>query len=150
MANCRVFSCSPSFSLFLPLYLSPPPISLSLLYRDALLVSSSRDICPRAHEPLSLLRSLLSATLVSLSIRNSQITDCRSASPVKLSGKFRSAGAYTDMASGYTRDSLAAIEIIPVDTHARRLIALGFDAPPSANEATVIRSTKRQTAVSLS
>lgn len=55
------------------------------------------------------------------------------------------------MARGYTVPATRfAIEIILVDTHAQRLIALGFDALYSRTKEAVIRSTKRQAVLHIS
>lgn len=55
------------------------------------------------------------------------------------------------MARSYTvSETRFAIEIILVDTHARRLIALGFDTLYSRTKEAVIRSTKRQAVLDIS
>lgn len=146
MANCRVFSCSLSLSSSPAPYIRPSYLSLFLPFpRAALLVSSSRNICPRARGPLSLLRSLIrnESSLYPSGARKSQTAGLLlwPNYPGNSGAQGRTPTWRAVIYPVYPR--LAAIEIIPVDTHARRLIALGFDAAPSANRAIVIRSAKR-------
>lgn len=131
MANCRVSACLLSLSLYLSLIATPYS---SPRLPTFVLAQLSFPLRPSIRNESS------------LSIGSSQITGWR-AVPTKLSRKFR-AEAYTNAARGYTVPATrSAFEIILVNTHARRLIALGFSALHSRTKETAIRSAKRRAIV---
>lgn len=131
MANCRVSACLLSLSLYLSLiatlYLSP---------RLATFVLVQLSFPPALFYPQRVVfihRELANHRLAG---RTDQIIR-----------EIPSTEAYTDVACGYTVPATRfAFEIIPVDTHARRLIALGFNALYSRTKETAIRSAKRRAA----
>lgn len=118
--------------------------SLSLPYRNALFVSSSRNICPRAaffpSTPFNPQRVVFI---------HRELANHRLASRIdQIIREIPSAEAYTNAVRGYTVPAThSAFEIILVDTHAWRLIALGFSVLHSRTEETAIRSGKRQAIV---
>lgn len=135
MANCRVSPCALSLSFL-----------LSLPYRNALLVSSSRNICPRAALFPSTLFNPQTSRLYPSGARKSQAGG--SYRP-NYPGNSERRGVYQRGARLYGTcvHTRSAFEIILVDTHVRRLIALGFNGLHSRTKETAIRSTKRQAIV---
>lgn len=129
MANCRVSACLLSLSLYLSLiampYLSP---------RLATFVLVQLSFPPMLSYPQRVVfihRELANHRLAG---RTDQIIR-----------EIPNTDAYTDVARGYTVPATRfAFEIIPVDTHIRRLIALGFNALYSRTKETAIRSANRQ------